>query len=131
MMRAEDRFHEECGVCAVVGHPDAANLVYLGLYALQHRGQESAGIATWDGHRVHSHRAMGYVADIFDRKTLDLLPGEVAIGHVRYSTAGDSSLTNAQPLVVNTQHGPLAVAHNGNLVSALSLRHALEKEGAI
>ncbi|GBC79863.1 MAG: amidophosphoribosyltransferase [Acidobacteriota bacterium] len=131
MRPAEDRFHEECGVCAVVGHPDAANLVYLGLYALQHRGQESAGIATWDGHRVHSHRAMGYVADIFDRKTLDRLPGEVAIGHVRYSTAGDSALTNAQPLVVNTQHGPLAVAHNGNLVNALSLRHALEGEGAI
>lgn len=131
MSFADDRFHEECGVCAVVGHPDAANLVYLGLYALQHRGQESAGIATWDGQRVHSHRAMGYVADIFDRQTLDQLPGEVAIGHVRYSTAGDSALTNAQPLVVNTHHGPLAVAHNGNLVNAVSLRRRLEGEGAI
>ncbi len=131
MTLAEDRFHEECGVCAVVGHPDAANLVYLGLYALQHRGQESAGIATWDGQGVRSHRAMGYVADVFDRKTLEGLPGEVAVGHVRYSTAGDSALTNAQPLVVNTQHGPLAIAHNGNLVNAASLRRRLEGEGAI
>ncbi len=131
MIPEDDGFHEECGVCAVVGHPDAANLVYLGLYALQHRGQESAGIATWDGEKVRFHRAMGYVADIFDRETLAGLAGPVAIGHVRYSTAGDSALTNAQPLVVNTQHGPLALAHNGNLVNARRLRRELEAQGAI
>lgn len=131
MIVGDDRFHEECGVCAVVGHPDAANLVYLGLYALQHRGQESAGIASWDGGRVRFHRAMGYVADIFDRRTLERLAGEVAIGHVRYSTAGNSALTNAQPLVVTTQHGPLAIAHNGNLVNAVHLRRVLEAQGAI
>jgi amidophosphoribosyltransferase len=126
-----DAFREECGVCAVVGAADAANLVYLGLYALQHRGQESAGIASFDGKGIRVHRAMGYVADIFSREVLASLPGEVAIGHVRYSTAGDSALANAQPLVVNTQHGPLGVAHNGNLVNAGALRRRLEREGAI
>lgn len=126
-----DFFREECGVCAVVGHEDAANLVYLGLYALQHRGQESAGIAVWDGQGIRAHRAMGYVADIFDRDVLARLPGPIAIGHVRYSTAGDSALANAQPLVVNTHFGPLAVAHNGNLVNASGLRQDLEGQGAI
>ncbi|MCX7895566.1 MAG: amidophosphoribosyltransferase [Thermoanaerobaculum sp.] len=131
MRPLDDHFREECGVCAVVGHPDAANLVYLGLYALQHRGQESAGIASWDGSKICSHRAMGYVADIFDRDTLARLPGHLAIGHVRYSTAGDSALANAQPLVVTTHRGPLALAHNGNLVNARRLRHQLERQGAI
>lgn len=126
-----DCFREECGVCAVVGHSDAANLVYLGLYALQHRGQESAGIAVWDGLGIRAHRAMGYVADIFQRDVLSELPGSIAIGHVRYSTAGDSALANAQPLVVNTHFGPLAVAHNGNLVNAPRLRQELEGQGAI
>lgn len=126
-----DGFREECGVCAVVGHPDAANLVYLGLYALQHRGQESAGIAVWDGQGIYAHRAMGYVADIFDRDILSRLSGAIAIGHVRYSTAGDSTLANAQPLLVNTHFGPLAIAHNGNLVNAPRLRKELEEQGAI
>ncbi len=128
---ARHSFHEECGVCAVGGHPDAANLVYLGLYALQHRGQESAGIASYDGETLHVHRAMGHVADVFDREKLQQLPGRVALGHVRYATAGESSLVNAQPLVARTQRGAIAVAHNGNLVNAAPLRGALEGEGAI
>lgn len=127
----EDRFHDECGVCAVWGHADAANLVYLGLYALQHRGQESAGIAAFDGQELRHHKAMGYVADIFDREALGRLPGQVAVGHVRYSTAGNSSLVNAQPVFANTHRGRLALAHNGNLVNALHLRHRLERDGAI
>jgi len=127
----DDRFHDECGVCAVWGHADAANLVYLGLYALQHRGQESAGIASFDGDELRHHKAMGYVADIFDRETLRRLPGLVAVGHVRYSTAGDSSLVNAQPVFANTHRGRLAVAHNGNLVNAQQLRRRLERDGAI
>ena len=116
-------------MCAVSGHPDAANLVYLGLYALQHRGQESAGIAAFDGQELRHHKAMGYVADIFDRETLDRLPGHVAVGHVRYSTAGNSSLVNAQPVVANTHRGRVALAHNGNLVNALLLRRELESDG--
>ncbi|MFH1176070.1 MAG: amidophosphoribosyltransferase [Acidobacteriota bacterium] len=131
MRLAGDAFHEECGVCAVTGHRDAANLVYLGLYALQHRGQESAGIAAFDGHELRHFKAMGYVADVFDRESLAQLPGEAAVGHVRYSTAGDSSLVNAQPVVAKTHRGPLALAHNGNLVNAVRLRQALEREGAI
>ncbi|MEW6337544.1 MAG: amidophosphoribosyltransferase [Acidobacteriota bacterium] len=126
-----DAFREECGVCAVVGHADAANLVYLGLYALQHRGQESAGIAANDGAELRAHRAMGLVADVFDRDVLGGLPGPAAIGHVRYSTAGNSSLANAQPVVATTHRGRLALAHNGNLVNALRLRSRLEREGAI
>jgi amidophosphoribosyltransferase len=126
-----DGFHEECGVCAVAGHPDAANLVYLGLYALQHRGQESAGIAAFDGHELRHHKDMGYVAEVFDRDRLALLPGDAAVGHVRYSTAGDSSLVNAQPVVAKTRRGQVALSHNGNLVNALRLRHRLESEGAI
>ncbi len=126
-----DKFHDECGVCAVLGHADAANLVYLGLYALQHRGQESAGIATFDGAALHQRKAMGYVADIFNRAALDDLPGSVAVGHVRYATAGNSTLANAQPVVAKTQRGQVALAHNGNLVNALRLRRRLEREGAI
>jgi len=124
-------FHEECGVCAVGGHGDAANLVYLGLYALQHRGQESAGIASFDGETLHVHRAMGHVAEVFNREALQKLPGQVALGHVRYATAGASSLVNAQPLVARTHRGAMALAHNGNLVNAAQLRSALESEGAI
>jgi amidophosphoribosyltransferase len=126
-----DAFHDECGVCAVHGHADASNLVYLGLYALQHRGQESAGIAAWDGSELRHHKAMGYVADIFDRTRLASLPGSSAVGHVRYSTAGSSNLVNAQPMVAKTHRGRLALAHNGNLVNALRLRRRLEDEGAI
>jgi amidophosphoribosyltransferase len=127
-----DKFHEECGVFGVLGRQDAANLVYLGLYALQHRGQESAGIAsvTEDG-RIVSEKEMGYVADIFNAERLARLPGDTAIGHVRYSTAGGSMLCNAQPIVAFTSKGPIAVAHNGNLVNGGELRRALEAEGAI
>jgi amidophosphoribosyltransferase len=124
-------FHDECGVCAVVGHADAANLVYLGLYALQHRGQESAGIAAFDGATLRHRKAMGYVADVFDRSLLDELPGRTAVGHVRYSTAGNSSLINAQPMVAKTHRGQVALAHNGNLVNAVRLRRELERAGAI
>ena len=131
MTERGDSFHDDCGVCAVIGHADAANLVYLGLYALQHRGQESAGIAAFDGSALHHIKAMGYVADIFDRSRLEELGGEAAVGHVRYSTAGDSSLINAQPMVAKTNRGRIALAHNGNLVNALRLRHRLEAAGAI
>jgi len=126
-----DGFHEECGVAAVSGHRDAANLVYLALYALQHRGQESAGIAAWDGSGLHHHKAMGYVADVFQREELVRLAGEHAIGHVRYSTAGSSTLVNAQPMVAKTHRGRVALSHNGNLVNAATLRQRLEGEGAI
>jgi amidophosphoribosyltransferase len=127
----DDRFHEECGVFGIFGHPDAANLTYLGLYALQHRGQESAGIAAWNGRRIVAERGMGYVADIFDESRLGRLHGSSAVGHVRYSTAGGSLLENAQPIVYNTNKGPLAIGHNGNLVNADEIRRELEAEGSI
>jgi amidophosphoribosyltransferase len=126
-----DKFHEECGVFGVLGRPDAANLVYLGLYALQHRGQESAGIASVSEGRIISEKEMGYVADVFTHERLSRLPGELAIGHVRYSTAGGSMLCNAQPIVAHTSKGPIAVAHNGNLTNGDELRKQLEAEGAI
>jgi amidophosphoribosyltransferase len=153
-----DKFHDECGVFGVLNHRDAANLTYLGLYALQHRGQESAGIAsvsfdpkhsesnigevcgsTGAGEQIitpgtaqiHSEKEMGYVADIFTQERLSRLPGDTAIGHVRYSTAGGSMLCNAQPLVASTNKGPIALAHNGNLVNGAELRHQLEADGAI
>ena len=127
-----DKLHEECGVFGVLGRSDAANLVYLGLYALQHRGQESAGIASVneDG-RIVSEREMGHVAEVFTQERIARLPGEIAIGHVRYSTAGGSMLCNAQPLVASTNKGQIAVAHNGNLVNGGELRAQLEAEGAI
>ena len=127
-----DKFHEECGVFGVLGRADAANLVYLGLYALQHRGQESAGIAsvTAEG-RIVSEKEMGYVADVFTQERLARLPGDTAIGHVRYSTAGGSMLCNAQPIVAFTSKGHIAVAHNGNLTNGDELRLQLEAEGAI
>ena len=131
MSTHDDRFHDECGVCAVIGHPDAANLVYLGLYALQHRGQESAGLAVAQGGELRHFKGMGHVFDVFDRERLEQLPGTVAVGHVRYSTAGSSTLVNAQPVVATTHRGRLALAHNGNLVNALRLRRRLEGEGAI
>jgi amidophosphoribosyltransferase len=153
-----DKFHDECGVFGILNHKDAANLVYLGLYALQHRGQESAGIAsvsrentrseanigdaigssgageqiiTPGSPQIHVEKEMGYVADIFTEARLARLPGDTAIGHVRYSTAGGSMLCNAQPLVASTNKGPIALAHNGNLVNGAELRRALEAEGAI
>jgi amidophosphoribosyltransferase len=126
-----DKFREECGVFGIFGHPEAANLTYLGLYALQHRGQESAGIAASDGAQVRHRKAMGYVNEAFDAEALGKLPGQLAIGHVRYSTAGESRVLNAQPIVVDSAHGQFAIAHNGNLVNAGEVRDALVKDGAI
>jgi amidophosphoribosyltransferase len=120
-----------CGIFGIEGHEDAAHYAYLGLYAQQHRGQESAGIVSWDGERLAVHRGMGQVADIFPAKVLRRLPGARALGHCRYSTAGTSVLANAQPIVVKTSMGPLAIVHNGNLVNAVEIRHRLEREGSI
>jgi amidophosphoribosyltransferase len=120
-----------CGVVGIFGHPEAANLAYLGLYALQHRGQESAGIVATDGEKLRAAREMGHVNDIFTAERLKELPGFAAIGHVRYSTAGDSSKKNAQPLAVDYVGGSVAVGHNGNLVNAVEMREKLEAEGSI
>jgi amidophosphoribosyltransferase len=128
---SRDKFHEECGVFGVYGHPEAANLTYLGLYALQHRGQEGAGICSSDGKHMYIEKAMGLVADIFSEKRLKKLPGHLAIGHNRYSTAGSSILKNVQPIVANFSLGSLALGHNGNLVNAGELRKSLEDDGAI
>ena len=127
----DDRFHDECGVFAVHGHSEASKIVYLGLYALQHRGQESAGIASSTGREQFVHRSMGLVADIFSEGTLGRLPGRHAIGHVRYSTAGGSELRNAQPFCATTDGGAVALAHNGNLTNADFLRKEMEDDGAI
>jgi amidophosphoribosyltransferase len=127
----DDRFHDQCGVFAVFGHSEAANITYLGLHALQHRGQESAGIVTSDGENMYAHRAMGLVQDAFSAEQLQKLPGRSAIGHVRYSTAGGSHLRNAQPFAVDYAHGSLAVCHNGNLTNADDLRADLEAQGSI
>lgn len=126
-----DRFREECGIVGVYGHPEAANLVYLGLSALQHRGQEAAGIVSSDGRYLLSHRGLGLVADVFDAETILRLEGTSAIGHNRYSTTGRTLLKNAQPLIAEFGDGGLAVAHNGNLVNAQELREALERRGSI
>ncbi|OFW14391.1 MAG: amidophosphoribosyltransferase [Acidobacteria bacterium RIFCSPLOWO2_02_FULL_67_21] len=126
-----DKFREECGVFGIFGHTEAANLTYLGLYALQHRGQESAGIAASDGALVRHRKAMGYVNEAFDAAALSTLPGYLAMGHVRYSTAGESRLANAQPIVVDSVHGQFGICHNGNLVNAGELRGELVREGAI
>jgi amidophosphoribosyltransferase len=120
-----------CGVFGVHGHPEAAKLTYLGLHTLQHRGQESAGIVSCDGRQLHAHRAMGLVSDVFDEKVLGRLPGQSAIGHVRYSTAGVPHIKNAQPLAVEYARGSIAVAHNGNLTNATELRAKLEARGSI
>ncbi len=126
-----DRFHEECGVVGVHGHPEAATLAYLALYALQHRGQESAGIVASNGEALIAHRGMGLVADIFTQDILKKLEGRLAIGHNRYSTTGSTVLKNCQPFVVEWAHGALAIAHNGNLVNADTLRERLEARGSI
>ncbi|MGA2186488.1 MAG: amidophosphoribosyltransferase [Bryobacteraceae bacterium] len=126
-----DKLHEECGVFAIYGHKEASNLTYLGLYALQHRGQESAGIVSSDGHEVCSYKSMGHVADIFTPERLAELPGSLAIGHTRYSTTGDSLLSNAQPFSVACNKGRVAVAHNGNITNAAELRRDLEADGSI
>jgi amidophosphoribosyltransferase len=126
-----DKFHEECAVMGVYGHPEAANMVYLGLYALQHRGQESSGIVSSDGRGLISHRQMGLVADVFKEDVIKRLVGPNAIGHNRYSTTGQSHLKNAQPFVVEYSQGPIAISHNGNLVNGALLRDELERAGSI
>src|ERR1700756_4612633 len=126
-----DKFHEECGVVGVFGHPEAATLAYLSLYALQHRGQESAGIVASNGEALISHRGMGHVAEIFDQEILGRLKGSLAIGHNRYSTQGSTVLKNCQPFVVEWAQGALAIAHNGNLVNADELRPQPEGRGSI
>jgi len=127
----DDRFHDYCGVAGVFGHSEAAKLAYLGLYALQHRGQESAGIVSSDGVKLHIEKGMGLVQEIFQPQVLARLPGSAAVGHTRYSTAGDTSLTNAQPIVIDCNKGKLALAHNGNLTNAGKLRRSLEHRGSI
>jgi len=131
MLIETDKLHEECGVAAIYGHPEASKLAYLSLYALQHRGQESAGIASADGEKIELHKAMGLVADIFNVETLARVPGSLAIGHTRYSTTGDSALLNAQPIRVECSKGKIALAHNGNIVNAHEIRSHLEHQGSI
>jgi len=127
----DDHFHDHCGVFGVFGHPEAANLAYLGLYALQHRGQESAGIVSSDGKELYVHRAMGEVEEIFQPSVLAQLPGSLAIGHTRYSTAGDKALLNAQPIMIDCNKGKVALGHNGNLTNAAEWRRKLEHRGSI
>jgi amidophosphoribosyltransferase len=127
----DDKLREECGVIAIHGHPDAARQAYLGLYALQHRGQESAGIATADYNTLSNIKGMGLVSEIFTDDVLRKLPGELAIGHTRYSTTGDSALLNAQPIRVESTKGLIAIAHNGNLINLGNARARLEREGAV
>jgi amidophosphoribosyltransferase len=127
----DDKLKDYCGVFGIFDHPEAANLTYLGLYALQHRGQESAGIAASDGEHVRLSKSMGYVNEAFSEKTLEKLPGRLAIGHVRYSTAGDSSPDNAQPILIDCAHGQIAIGHNGNLVNATELKGELVRHGSI
>src|ERR1700720_4570657 len=128
---ADDHFHDECGVFGVFGHEEASKLTYLGLYALQHRGQESAGIVSSDGGELHLHRAMGEVEEIFTPSVLAELPGSLAIGHTRYSTAGDKALLNAQPIMIDCNKGKVALGHNGNLTNAAEWRRKLEHRGSI
>jgi amidophosphoribosyltransferase len=128
---ADDRFHDECGVFGVFGHEEASKLTYLGLYALQHRGQESAGIVSSDGTELHLYRAMGEVEEIFTPSVLAWLPGDLAIGHTRYSTAGDKALLNAQPIMIDCNKGKVALGHNGNLTNAAEWRRKLEHRGSI
>ena len=127
----DEKFHDECGIVGVYGHPEAANLAYLGLYALQHRGQESTGIVASEGRELHAEVGMGRVNDFFNEERLARLHGHFAIGHNRYSTTGSSTLRNAQPLLVDYARGSLAIAHNGNLINAHRLRAELEAYGSI
>jgi amidophosphoribosyltransferase len=127
----DDKLHDHCGVFGIYGHPEAAKLTYLGLYALQHRGQESCGIAVSDGEIVTCKRGMGHVDEVFPPEVIKGLPGASAIGHTRYSTAGDTDLKNAQPLKVSCNKGQVALAHNGNLVNATAVRRELEARGDI
>ncbi len=127
----DESVKHSCGLFGVSGHRDAARLTYLGLYSLQHRGEEAAGIVTYDGKTMHTHKGMGLVSEVFNEQTLHRLPGRMAIGHTRYSTTGSSTLKNSQPLVVTYAKGSIAVAHNGNLVNAYELRQQLEANGSI
>ena len=126
-----DKLREHCGVMAVYNHSDAARLTYWGLYSLQHRGQESGGIASADGEHVHDIKGMGLVSEIFTDDVLQTLPGHLAIGHTRYSTTGDSALLNAQPISVESTKGLIAIAHNGNLINLGTAKERLERDGAI
>ncbi len=127
----DDHFHDHCGVFGILGHPEAAKLAYLGIYGLQHRGQESAGIASSDGADLYVHKAVGHVQEIFTPEAISRLPGSAAIGHTRYSTAGDTTLLNAQPIMIDCNKGKLALGHNGNLTNAIELRRRLEHRGSI
>jgi len=127
----DKKWREHCGIVGVYNHPEAANLTYLGLFALQHRGQESAGIVSSEEGKMYLEKAMGKVADVFSRSRLAQLPGRIAIGHVRYSTAGESSLAESQPIVVKYAHGSMGIAHNGNLVNADQIRNRLVEDGSI
>src|SRR6266853_447000 len=127
----KDKFKDECGVVAIYSHAEAEKLAYLGLHALQYRGQESAGIATSDGVNLRVHKAMGLIADVFTEEVLAKLRGTLAIGHTRYSTSGDSALLNAQPIMARSHKGTIALAHNGNLVNAGEIRQRLESQGSI
>ena len=126
-----DKFKDECGVFGIYNHPEASNLTYLGLHSLQHRGQEGAGIASTDNIKFYIEKGIGLVSDIFSKEKIDKLQGSSAIGHVRYSTTGTSSLVNTQPIHVTSSLGEIAVAHNGNLTNANKLKKSLEKDGAI
>src|SRR5436190_8393737 len=130
-MTTSDKFRDECGVVAIYSHPEAETLAYLGLHALQHRGQESAGIVSSDGMSLHIHKSMGLVADIFTEKKLSRIRGTLAIGHTRYSTTGDSAILNAQPIMVQSNKGMIALAHNGNLTNAGEVRARMEAQGSI
>jgi amidophosphoribosyltransferase len=128
----EDRLREECGVFGIFNHPDAAAITALGLHALQHRGQEAAGIVTFDGKRFHSERRLGLVGDTFSRRdVIEHLPGQMAVGHVRYSTTGETIIRNVQPLFAELNAGGFAVGHNGNLTNGLTLRRQLVRDGAM
>src|ERR1700761_4019212 len=127
-----DTLREECGVFGIYGHSDSSAITALGLHALQHRGQEAAGIVSYDGSRFHSERRLGLVGDTFSkREVIERLPGTVAIGHVRYSTTGETVLRNVQPLFSEVDTGGFAIGHNGNLTNGLTLRRQLVREGAI
>jgi amidophosphoribosyltransferase len=127
----DDHFHDQCGLFGIFGHPEAARLTYLGLYSLQHRGQESAGIVAGDGKSMRLEKGLGLVNDVFDDQRLEGMSGDRAMGHVRYSTAGDVVAANAQPILIDCHRGAIALGHNGNLVNAAMLRHELEAAGSI
>src|SRR3981081_2157224 len=131
LAHADDHFHDHCGVVGVFGHPEASKLTYLGLYALQHRGQESAGIAASDTAELRVHKSLGLVEEIFRADVLAQLPGDLAMGHTRYSTAGETAVTNAPPIVMDGNKGKMALGHNGNLTKANELRRKLEHRGSI